>query len=286
LVWSDAQVSRSHLQDKSHPLPQLHDIPAPHSGTGSSDRGDTARTWGKSGTHAYPLQDIALGKSSTPHWMDDYMDDFGASGTRIGAPQPPYVDEDAEAAGRCLSTYPGERAQSLNPLFVQDNTFNWIPLDITGDGRPSQSSETHNLVSQETAPIFLEDLFPDIYEQITPPAGGGMRASISGQVDELDKSSFDCFLQSPDPTLQVSSELPSPKSHHGIPFNSKQYQPTQLDLILENGRGDMRTEAGVKRHPIGRRGPLPADRALRIAKTRREKSVCIPCRMKKVSVSP
>jgi hypothetical protein len=280
-------ATRSHFRNDNHPLPQLHDIPALHPGTGSIDGGDTTGTWGISGTHAYPLQDVGWGQRSEPHWIDAFSDDFGVTGTRMGAPQLPNCDGSVEAAGRCLSTYPSESDQPLNPLFMQNNTFSWIPLDHSRDSPSGLGSDTYNLDDQEAAPMLLEDPFSDIDDQIMPLVWENMQTSIHSQAYELDESSSNTFPLSPDPTLQISPPAPSSETHHSmVLFNPNQSQLTQLDLLLENGRGDMKTETGVESHPVGRRGPLPTDKALQIAKTRREKSVCIRCRMKKVAVSP
>jgi hypothetical protein len=66
---------------------------------------------------------------------------------------------------------------------------------------------------------------------------------------------------------------------------SKQSQQSSLTIVYENGRGEMSTGCDIAKPAPGRHGPLPTESALRIAKTRREKTVCISCRICKVAVS-
>lgn len=282
--WAATQQFSTQLQVGSCSLPHIHDISPIRLGPGSGDGSYSASTWAQPETHAYPLQDIGVGSGSEPHWMDDYRDDFGATGTRVTA-QLPCFDEAEEAAGRFLSTYPGERSQSLNPLFVQNTTANCSQFDNTGDSNVEQMPEIHSFDSQEILPLLSQEPVSTAYNQ-SPTPFIELEPPVHGQVYELDESSIDSFLYYNDATTQVGSLTAFPESRHDMnAFSTNLHHETNLNLLLENGRGDMTTESGVKMSALGRRGPLPADRASRIAKIRRDKSVCITCRLRKVSVS-
>ncbi|KAF2835062.1 hypothetical protein M501DRAFT_982994 [Patellaria atrata CBS 101060] len=56
-----------------------------------------------------------------------------------------------------------------------------------------------------------------------------------------------------------------------------------LKIVQQDGKGNITANAELARPAGGRRGPLPKHKIKSITKTRREKSVCIKCRLSKVS---
>lgn len=179
-------------------------------------------------------------------------------------------------------------------MFAQNTAFDWTPSDLCMDVIPQTVEvDTASFSLQGILPVSSQDFYPEGYAQEASAVQEIFQPQVYDQVFELGTGYHNESFQLSHPESQFGTSKVTPSINDSAlvlasmvaPSNSNRRQQTPLEILLENGCGDIQTEAGVQKQPHGRRGPLPADRARRIATTRSEKSVCITCRMKKVSVS-
>lgn len=229
-----------------------------------------------------------------PVWIHDFMDDYDVSGTRTGYTQISYAEETPEMAGWWPSISSNNEALLLNEAFAQPYIFDCGHPGALEYGTSSNAFGVHGVVGQPNASMTLDLLYSKTGSIFTTIAEGNEISAASDQISDLEQASIAGFPPTSDAASQpemASASIIDAGEHEEL-ATLPQLQPkanthhkSPLNIILDNGLGDLRTGEGLKKLPNGRRGPLSIDRAIRIAKTRREKTVCLPCRTKKVAVS-
>jgi hypothetical protein len=224
-----------------------------------------------------------------PLWAYDFMDDFGVSGSRTGCQPMPHLEETPEEAGRWL---PGEETRLSNDTFAQSDIFDCRQSNPLECGTSSTVLRMPRILEQGSTPMPFESLSAETYSIPTTLAAGSEIPITSSQIINLGETVVPALSSTPSaasPTAMVSASmfdtsLEEIRTLSLLQPNGNPPPQSSLRIILDDGMGDLKTDEGLKMLPSGRRGPLPTERALRIAKTRREKTVCLQCRMKKVSV--
>jgi hypothetical protein len=211
----------------------------------------------------------------------DFMDYFGVTGTRTGFPGDPCDDPALQRAGWWPVPSFAEDAQILSDAFFDPTIFNASGFGASvGEVESLEFQKQPNPQALAMVPISEETW---LYEKPSTTswhdawAGHGEFACLTANM------LFDDFaigdLEFDDVALSHKPSSLSATTH-----TAEERQLPSLRIIYENGRGDLTTEDD-QRVTNGRRGPLPPEKARQIAQTRREKTVCISCRMKKLAVS-
>lgn len=235
--------------------------------------------------YAQPPMDL-VSENTASMWTNNFGDSLGVLGTDTESTSTPYIGKTPAEAnwGPFLSS--SEEAQVLYDAFIQPNMShrrNFNPLQNTNVA-PSQASASGP----------FDTLSADNYGVRTTSADGNELSATSNQVSNLEETSPAVSYAAPGAVLQPTTTSVSIFETGRIEETSTLplIQPTadphhvsSLYIIHDSGLGELRAENGMKMLRRGRRKPLPREKALRIAKARRERTVCLICRMKKVAVS-
>lgn len=238
-----------------------------------------------------PLVDM---NTTGERWMDDFKDDFGATGTRTVNQSMPSMDNTPGFAGSWPSSQ-GNNTQVLSDAFGQPHSFDWANTDPFALEIPTNFSEVDAIMGQALLSMQdpLYDLPTGLYDTPSTFAPGNEAFATYNPTFDFENSSGKNLIPSPNNALtlaraNVSTFNPQNMNQATMqtvlrPSTNANHQ-SRLRIILDDGLGDLRTEMGLKKVPNGRRGPLPKDKAARVAKTRKERTVCLTCRMMKVAV--
>ena len=233
-----------------------------------------------------------------PHWMSDYMDDFGATGTCLGdqAHESPGGNPRANIGWShdCIN---GEQGQALSDacqqaIQLESQSSNAPEFESTGEKR-SESIELDNSLAGLDQADFRSLPYFDYFDYFDYFEPDGRDRLGNPLIESLDYDrclipASEMIADSLQPAIDSECIAEGSGEHLLSLFgqsNSEQTQPPSLIIVYCNGRGGSSAVDGVIRPTHGRHGPLPRETASRVAKTRKEKTVCIPCRTRKVSVS-
>jgi hypothetical protein len=229
-----------------------------------------------------------------PVWIHDFKNDYGVSDTSTGYTQISYAEETSEMAGWWPSLSSNDETLLLNEEFAQLYYFDCSRLGALEYGTPSNAFGVHGVVGQPNASMTRDLLYSKTGSVFTTIAEGNEISAASDQISDLEQASIAGFPPTTDAASQpemASASIIGAREHEEqatlpqLQAKANPHHKSPLNIILDNGLGDLRTGEGLKKLPNGRRGPLSIDSAIRIAKTRREKTVCLRCRTKKVAVS-